>query len=837
MNRIVFSVFFLIPFVVLQTIQTAAGFQSEFPQEIERVWIGPEYWSNPMEDWKISDGRMECISGGGNRNVHILTHELGKQDGDFTIRVRCGLLEEGNNEGSVGFRIGIWDQIEDYRSRCFRGSGIDAGVTSEGELFIQNQTKKSEKSVSLEEILLEITGESNGSNYRLTLTVLDPETGNPIESMSKDNVAGDQLVGNIALVNNHNRKVKNGPQFWFADWRIEGKKIVVHEDHIFGPILWSMHSLSRQVMKMTAMMPPIGEKDTQKVRLQIKQDGEWKTISEAPIDPDAYTATFRIMNWDDTRDIPYRLVYALQTADGLKDYDWTGTVRHDPVEKDELVFAGFCCQTDFGFPHLELTRNIAIQDLDVLFFAGDQIYESVGGYGIIRTPADRSILNYLRKFYMFGWAFGDLMRDRVTLCLPDDHDVFQGNIWGNGGNPVSMADHDAGGYAQPAEMVNVVHKTNTSHHPDFYDPTPIQQGITVYYGDMIYGEISFALVADRMFKSGPKNTVTTWTGRPDHIQDPSIDVTSLDKPELVLLGERQLKFLREWGADWRGCVMKSVLSQTTFCNVATHHGGDLSMRLLADLDSNGWPQSGRNRAIEAIHKAFALHICGDQHLPTLVHHGIDEFNDSCWAFCVPAISVGYPRAWWPDKVGIPHTNRPDHGLPNTGEYLDCLGNLVTVYAVGNPEEKLRRDTRIHMLHDKSSGFGIVRFNKNDRTMKIEAWKLIADAAHPDTNDQFPGWPKTISIMDNYAREAEAWLPLIRVNGMINPVVQVIDERDGEIVYTLRIKGTKFQPKVFHEGKYTVKVGEQSIDVMQTITGVPTYTEANKDQMTIHVNFK
>ncbi len=44
-------------------------------------------------------------------------------------------------------------------------------------------------------------------------------------------------------------------------------------------------------------------------------------------------------------------------------------------------------------------------------------------------------LNYLGKWYMFGWAFGDLMRDIPAICTPDDHDVFQGNLWGGQGIP------------------------------------------------------------------------------------------------------------------------------------------------------------------------------------------------------------------------------------------------------------------------------------------------------------------------------------------------------------------------------------------------------------------
>jgi hypothetical protein len=55
--------------------------------------------------------------------------------------------------------------------------------------------------------------------------------------------------------------------------------------------------------------------------------------------------------------------------------------------------------------------------------------------------------------------------------------------------------------------------------------------------------------------------------------------------------------------------------------------------------------------------------------------------------------------------------------------------------------------------------------------------------------------------------------------MKDPVVQVIDEADGEIVYTLRIKGDSFTPKVFKAGKYTVKVGELGTDKAKTISNV------------------
>ena len=104
-------------------------------------------------------------------------------------------------------------------------------------------------------------------------------------------------------------------------------------------------------------------------------------------------------------------------------------------------------------------------------------------------------------------------------------------------------------------------------------------------------------------------TARIWSGRvpqqgprPDHILNPDYDPKSVDVPGAVLLGERQLTFLDDWGRDWRGADMKAALSQTIFCGGAHIHGR-VGGRLHADLDSNGWPQTGRNKAIAALRKA------------------------------------------------------------------------------------------------------------------------------------------------------------------------------------------------------------------------------------------
>ena len=121
-------------------VSRASVFESQWGEVNDRIWLGAEYWANPMEDWRIQDGRVECITGGPNRNVHVLVCELDSEPAEFTMSVRCGRLGTEALAGSVGFRVGITDEINDYRARCIKGKGIDIGLNHLGKLFIGNQT-------------------------------------------------------------------------------------------------------------------------------------------------------------------------------------------------------------------------------------------------------------------------------------------------------------------------------------------------------------------------------------------------------------------------------------------------------------------------------------------------------------------------------------------------------------------------------------------------------------------------------------------------------------------------------------------------------------------------
>ena len=52
------------------------------------------------------------------------------------------------------------------------------------------------------------------------------------------------------------------------------------------------------------------------------------------------------------------------------------------------------------------------------------------------------------------------------------------------------------------------------------------------------------------------------------------------------------------------------------------------------------------------------------------------------------------------------------------------------------------------------------------------------------------------------------------------LVQIVDEANDEIVYTLRINGAIFRPKVFRNGTYTIKIGEgDNIKILKNVNSI------------------
>jgi hypothetical protein len=225
------------------------------------------------------------------------------------------------------------------------------------------------------------------------------------------------------------------------------------------------------------------------------------------------------------------------------------------------------------------------------------------------------------------------------------------------------------------------------------------------------------------------------------------------------------------------------------------------MILRADYDTNAWPQTPRNRALREMRKAFAFHIAGDQHIPAVVQYGVDAHRDGPVAFAGPAVNVGYPR--WFEPAAAKWLQPKSESL--TGDFTDSFGHPLTVLAVKNGALEPRQGDVRQLLDDKASGLGLVRFDKTNRRVIVECWSYLADVTKPGT--QMPGWPVTISLAQTYGRQAGAHLPTLNVSGVTDPVVQIVDEANGEIVYTVRMAGQSWRPPVFAPGTYTVKVSD------------------------------
>jgi phosphodiesterase/alkaline phosphatase D-like protein len=414
--------------------------------------------------------------------------------------------------------------------------------------------------------------------------------------------------------------------------------------------------------------------------------------------------------------VPYRVRHGA-------DATFTGTVRRDPADKERLCVAVLSCNSSSTTgPRTELVANLEALDPDLLFFAGDQTYRHT---------------QHTVGWIEFGLQFRDVLRDRPTVTIPDDHDVGHPNLWGASGKRALEKTGSDGGYYYPAAYVNMVQRQQTWHLPDPVDPAPVEQGITVYFTRLVLGGLDLAILEDRKFKTGPLGTIPQLGPRPDHITDPGYDRGAVNLPGLELLGKRQLAWLDRWSRDTGGVRAKAVLSQTAFCG-AVHMHGKIDERLLADLDCNGWPQSGRNAALRLIRQAGAVHLCGDQHLAVVVQHGIDAFRDGPWAFTAPAIvNTVYGRWWHPESERAGPNPINGSPLPWTGDYEDGLGNKLTMVAYANPENPTDEQKR-------GDGFGTAVWDFPGKTVTFHCVPRFA-AIHDGVPEEYPGWPVKVPL--------------------------------------------------------------------------------------------
>jgi len=810
----------------------------------DQPWAGPGYWANRLQDWQVSGNRVQCINGARDRlTLHRPGTSIRGNGGNFSLSVRSGVNTGTSTAGSrAGLLLGGAPNV-DWRGALLvhdgmgRDFGLFLGITGGGNLVIEDySTGTATALVSAAatggfaqntRLNLAATYNSGTGTYTLTLTAFNAaDTQLGAVNLT---IPSDRALGAFGLLSHYGTSAAT---HWFDAFSGTGSALNPEPDRHLA-ILGAMHTLSKGKLKLTAQLSPISLASNPTVALDTWNGAAWTNIATAPVDNtdnlSSYTATFAIPGWNDKVDTDYRLRVSINGTD----YPWAGTIRRDPVDKEEMVIAMTTCQRindgnlqNNGFdwspvmmwhPHPESFTNIAKHHPDVLLAHGDQIYESQPTNKDTTSATNRQ-LDYLYKWNLWVLQARDLTRDIPTVALPDDHDIFQGNLWGEGG--VTTNAEALGGYIEPAPWVRMVERTQTSNLPDPDPYNPVQppptvaQGIKVYFTGMTYGRLGFAILEDRKFKTGPNS--------------PPADLT-----QQHLLGERQHGFLREWNGDWAGQDLKLVVSQSPLGALNTHASAGYTFRL-TDKDAHGWPVHRRNDAWRLLRASRMFQLAGDQHVATLAHHGTDGPRDSGISFAAPAMANFFPRIFDPvhNATGTTPTVSPykgDYFFDGAGTLPDGVTPNLTandphhfaILGAGYSEEYYQQTTGINPpnYHDRGAGYGITRVNKTTREITFECWPIHSDPEYPQSGGQFSDWPQTYRQTDNDGRAPTGFLPVIDTHWREKPVVRVFDETTGELVYAMRVRGSRFRPPVYDNGKtYRVEIAYGDAPVSETLNG-------------------
>jgi len=846
--------------------------------EEDRSWSGDQWNSNRLQDWAVTDGSLRCINSQLRdpvRTTILLTRECNPARGSYALAtdIASGWEGEAKKASFGGYLFGIGGPEVDHRIRSIvhdkpaADGGILAVVHPDGRAgfrdfnkgggggswsiggplkadrgqLIDSQIRQGDGGEGPWTLRLKVMEDGEGT-YRALLTCHQQPSNQLISSAVLQGLNAEQVDGSFGLVSHLGGKSSDSG-WQFDSFQAGGEGLTAHPERSLGPIYGVQYCTSRDKMgthtwKLTAQLAPLSASEIGSCQLQVQQEEQWTTVAEGYFEPLSRTVRFRVDQWKADRDRNYRVQLETQDAEFEKRvHHFGGTVRKEPeAGSGPLVIGLLSCMKNFTgqlawnsssiwFPHQEVASGVAAHQPDLLCFAGDQIYEgdisrAEGG------PPDKMLLDYHTKFLRWYRSFGELTRNTPCITIPDDHDVYHGNIWGAGGKrgrkePGTTA-QDSGGYKLAPREVNAIHITQTSHLPDPLIPGPIGEGYSVYSTRVEYADVSIAVLSDRQFKSAPRPSVPQGKVVNGWFTNPEFDPKDADLAGLDLLGASQEKFLEQWALDWDyGARWKFLLSQTPFSNVATlppGKTGGITPSLpiveqggwpegevpVADCDSGGWPQTPRNRAISLLRKGRAFHLAGDQHLSSCIRYGVDQFRDGGVAFAGPAVANTWPRRWFPSQPG---TGEKINSLRGTGDYLDGFGNKMTVLAVGNPYRTGLQPSR---LLDRGPGWGIVRIDNDSRQVTFESWPRWSRPGADDAS-QYPGWPITVSQHSLDGRKPHAHLaPVQELDGMT--VVSVTREGDGETdegesLYGYRLKdGEVWKPPVFRPGKYHVILG-------------------------------
>lgn len=755
-------------------------------------WLAYNFWQNSLNDWRVDSNR---VIGRPffpkNRTAHITSHSITDSDSALSIALDVKLFESVKNDTTAEFGVligaGSPNLPQPTNNLIFKtlspGPCHFFGIKPNGDLILRDfeqdtiiallhldSLPKSNvlKALFEDGLKIEIKYKLPGKFAFLEkkLISLSIQT----KDFKTNMVIGKSTFlkppkGNIALRYSSNTPYQDNVAF--DNLIINGSGYTLNETNkgLVDPILSSFYTCTKDSLFFTAQLMPFVPDSNEKFSLTITPNIKSTYSFQGKFDSATYQLRFRVKIPKGFKELDYLLKYR-----GEQSEIWTsksGIIKTKPSRKNPRIMAlncnGFSFYTDhlldysnLLYPYRQIEKGHQIFQPDIVTFLGDQIYESRPEASINVAPYQR--LDYLYKWSIWCYTFRDITKNQPTIILTDDHDVFQGNLWGNGGKeiidhpnaiPTYYGDNnydtwmqDQGGYIWGTSFANMVLSSQTSHLPQPQIPA-LKNGLINYFTDYQYGKLNFAILEDKKFKSPPSNNpFEIYNG---FALSDSLNAQDYNNPNFNLLGEQQLNFLSNWSKDLKGKKeAKIILTQSAYASLTTipldysplkdkPAKRDSSLQKVSpDMDTNGWPKAGRDRALNTLNQNNILFLSGDQHLGAVIQL-YDSLQTPYTFFSVPAIANTWPRMWWPKDS----TQNKKHPL---GNYTDAFGNKINVKAVANPTQNAPTPTNFNY---KSPGFGIIDINKKGTKAKLKAYPLFFDLKKKPL--VYKGWPVKVRL--------------------------------------------------------------------------------------------
>ncbi|MEM6854590.1 MAG: alkaline phosphatase D family protein [Planctomycetota bacterium] len=754
----------------------------------DRHWPGPNFWANRLQDWSVRDGQLKCsfATGGWNwRTAHLLSHDLNAQGDRFRLELDMAHADVG--QAGLLFAAGEGGLNHQQASLIQSTPGMGGGFLAVVDFKHQRVSIRDFGELREETYPEPVAGHrevvplANSLPERFTLVVQGDRADEDrflitakvvvdggVLAESAASVPADRLVGNVAITS---IGAKPPAVHAFRELRVGGDRITAHDDRAFGPIAGVLYSVANGDLKVGVQCVSLGKTITPPgqgqpggrlaVRLQ-RQDaqGEWQPVGPpAGVSEPDYYALLRVKNHDTTQAHRYRVVlngkgdlqasYAFEvpaepdgdsviagiSCTGNRGRGWNGQ-RNRLKNGDQFV--GRWTPANLWAPFEGITQPLVQAEPDIVFFTGDQLYEGNP------TPQDKTDAfptdDYLYKWLIWHWSFGDVTRRFPSILQTDDHDVWHPNLWGDGGRLMTRGWDAGGGFINSHYFVNLVQRTMCGHNPDAYDPGPLDSGVTNYFTTFTYGGVDFALLEDRKFKSAARDA-------------------NRQAVPLELLGDTQMQMLADWADDPERADVRVIVSQSVYAKLSTNKDGIIGQ----DRDTNSWPKAARDRAVELFERSGAVLFTGDQHLASVSRLETTD-GPGVLQFCQPSGGCIWWRWFYPNAEqhrGALRDDAPGY----VGRFVDGAGNPFEVLAVANPGPASDMGRRTnpqsyvvsareaaadigakHRMH-RGEGFALIRVKPDRSRLVLECWPNGTDFSAEDAPAQFMGWPIEVGLDD------------------------------------------------------------------------------------------